>query len=566
MAWVTDGGGRAAGWFPILTLVTFLRRRWVLNALRVVIAVAFLLVTLRPVFNVPLINDDFYLYADWARQRLESSWWQRLNLGSLFSAGRVLPVGTGLTPVWVDSIFQVSNIVGVAPDLVWRSWRLIGIVSGVAFAAAFATTWGLARVRGMAWREWRPGTRLRWLDDYTMWFLGIALLVGSFIQLHSVWDNDPVSAYIYPAWGTCALYFVFLALLRPALTSSKALASWSIAVGAIVGVIGVWFYELFLPALVIAAVPIVIAALRAGVLRRGMEVARLGVAFLGFVVIPGVAFLIPRLSGGGAVSGDPGYTGTSVAISGRSVTAFKNGVINILPGGNWRRASDQVGGVDAGSTLSVSLVVGLILLIAAAAWLIRQRVDGDERLAPAPGDGWWARTTGVSVWWLVGILVTLGIAAGTIGIQSVSARWQESIASTLGNVHTFYPSAFVAAMTVIAVAVIALVRMRSPWPAFVVMTLIAAGAGQQFAVNTKLTDLTKVWVAPNVAMQAAFVSDPATGDAERCAAITQWDKFPWPLYYKWGIGYGLTSAWKAEHGTVFCSTQPEAFNRPYYGD
>ncbi len=546
-------------------LVGFLCRRRVLNILRIVVALAFLGVMLRPVLRVPLINDDFYLYADWARQRLESSWWDRVDLGALFSATRALPVGSGLTPIWLDSIFQVADITGVPSDVVWRAWRLIGVVGVVASAAAFATTWGLARPRGVAWREWAPRGRAGWFDDFTLWFLAVSVMVGSFLQLHSVWDNDPVSAYIYPAWGTGALYFVFLALLRPALTSRKALASWSIAVGAIVGVIGVWFYELFLPALVIAALPIVIAALRAGILRRGMEVARLGVAFLGFVVIPGVAFLIPRLNGGGTVSGDPGYTGTSFAISGRSVTAFKNGVIDVLPGGNWRRAADQVGGVDAGNTLSVSLVVGLILLIAAAAWLIRQRVDGDERLAPAPGDGWWARTTGVSVWWLVGILVTLGIAAGTIGIQSVSARWQESIASTLGNVYTFYPSAFVAAMTVIAVAVIALVRMRSPWPAFVVMTLIAAGAGQQFAANTKLTDLTKVWLAPNVAMQAAFMSDPATGDAERCAAITQWDKFPWPTYYKWGIGYGLTSAWKAEHGTVFCSTQPEAFNRPYDG-
>lgn len=559
------GSQREAG--PVLILLAFLRRRWVLNTLRLVIGLLFLTVMSRPVFRVPLINDDFYLYADWARQRLESSWWQRVNLGDLFSAGRVLPVGTGLTPIWLDSIFQVSNILNVAPDVVWRSWRVIGVIGTVGAGAAFATSWGLSRLRGAAWQDWAGRGRARWFDDYTMWFLTIAVMVGSFLQLHPVWDNDPVSAYIYPAWGTAALYFVFLALLRPALSRSRTtLASWSIAAGAVVGVVGVWFYELFLPSLAVAAVTIVVMAIRAGVLRRSMQAARLGVAFLAFVVIPGVAFLVPRLNGGGTVSGDPGYTGTSFAVSSRSTTAFKNGVIDVLPGGNWRRMADQVGGVDVGNVLSVGLVVGIILLLAAAGWLIRQRATGDAPARPAPGRTWIGRTLGISPWWLAGLLVALATGAGVIGIQSISARWQESIASTLGNVYTFYPTALVVAMMIIGSLLVGLLRLRTPWVGFAIMAIIAAGACQQIAGNIKLQELTAVWVAPNVLMQQAYGSDPATGDAQRCAAITAWDGFPWPPYYKWGVGYGLTSAWTAAHGTPFCTTQPKAFNHPYYGN
>jgi hypothetical protein len=105
--------------------------------------------------------------------------------------------------------------------------------------------------------------------------------------------------------------------------------------------------------------------------------------------------------------------------------------------------------------------------------------------------------------------------------------------------------------------------MRTPWLGFFIVALVAAGACQQMAANVKLRDLTAVWLAPNVALQAAYGTDPATGDSERCAAITTWERFPWPPYYKWGIGYGLTTAWKAEHGKPFCTTKPSTFDHPY---
>lgn len=536
-------------------VIDFIRRRWVTNVLKVGVGIAFLLVTMRYVFRVPIITDDFYLFADWARRRATESFGSRLDLGGLFEAGRILPVGTGFTPVWLDSIFASAATLGIPPDVVWRAWRVLAVVLAVAAASGFATSWELRRPFRRA-KAGAPTMRAPWIDEFTTWFVVLAILVGSFIQIHALWANDPVTAYIYPAWGTCVLYFTYLMLLRPALAPGQSLPAAALVLGAIVGVVGVWFYELFLPALVLAALPIIVQAGRLTWQRRRRPALYLATAFAAFVAIPGVAFLIPRLSGPGTVSGDSWYPGTSYRLSGQSVETFWGALVTSFPGSSWDKSKDFVGALAGTQAVSVPLVTTIIVLTAAAWWLVRHQGD----LAPNPPlRRLW------SMRWAVGMLLLVGALVGPIAIQSVSSRWQDELGGGIGNVYTFWATSSTAAAVLIGVAVTALIATRSPWPGAAAGAAVAGIAIMQLSVNVQLEAQTQVAFPANIAVVKAIDSDPATGDPERCAAIMTLARFPFPDYYRIGIGNSVVTAWKAEHGTPFCSKTPTIFSEAYLG-
>lgn len=534
-------------------MIEFIRRRWVTNTLKVGVGLAFLFVTMRYVFKAPIIVDDFYLYVDWARRRATESFGSRLDLGGLFEAGRILPMGTGFTPVWLDSIYASADLIGVSPDVVWRSWRIIGVVLAVVAASAFAVAWRLrSPFTGCA----RAVTgRAPWMDDLTTWFVVIAVATGSFIQLHSLWGNDPVSAYIYPAWGTCVLYFAYLAVLRPALREHGDLPAAALVLGAVVGVVGVWFYELFLPAIALAALAIVVVGVRRA-LRAGWGAGlRPATALLAFSVIPGIAFLIPRLSGPGTVSGDPMYSGTSYKLSGQSLETFWGALVTSFPGSSWQKSREFVGSLAATQGVSVQLMVTLILLIAFAWWLVRQQ--GASVVSASP-----RRLSRV---WVLGVLLGLGALAGPIAIQSVSSRWQDELGGGIGNVYTFWATASTAVALLVAMVVILLSDRRSPWPAAIAGTIIAAVAVMQVSVNVQVEQLTQTYLPVNMPLIRALESDPVTGDAQRCAAITALAAFPFPDYYKVGIGHSAVTAYKAEYGVPFCRAKPGIFGEAASG-
>ena len=534
-------------------MIAFIQRRWVANTLKVGVGLAFLLVTMRYVFKVPLIADDFYLYVDWARRRATESFGDRLDLGGIFEAGRILPIGTGFTPVWLDSIYAAGDLFGVSPDIVWRSWRIIAVVLAVIAASAFAVAWRLrSPVTGSARQV---AGRAPWMDDLTTWFVVIAIATGSFIQIHSLWGNDPVTAYIYPAWGTCVLYFGYLALLRPALRARGDLPAVALVLGAIVGVVGVWFYELFLPAIALAALAIVVVGVRRA-LRAGMGAAlRPATALLAFSVLPGIAFLIPRLSGPGTVSGDAMYPGTSYKLSGQSLETFWGALVTSFPGSSWWKSREFVGPLAETQGVSVQLVVTLILLIAFAWWLVRMQGASVQA----------GRPRRLSRVWLLGVLLAIGALTGPIAIQSVSSRWQDELGGGIGNVYTFWATSSTAVALLVAMIVILLVTRASPWPGAIAATVIAAIAVMQVSVNVQVEQLTQAYLPVNMPIIKALESDPATGDAERCAAITALAAFPFPDYYEVGIGYSAVTAYKAEHGVPFCRAKPDIFDKPYLG-
>lgn len=544
-----------------MKLLQFARSRPFVLTARIVVGLAFLILVLQSVFRVPIIADDLYIFADWARQRLDFSWWTRLDLGQTTGTDRVLPVGRGLTPIWLDGMFGVGDLLHVSADAMWRAWRIVGITSGVVAAAAFATVWKLGHVGRRASGATRPSVRAPWLDDFTSWFLVLALVVGSFAQIHSLWGGDPITAYIYPSWGTCVLIFAYLALLRPALSQRDGLRSGYLAAGAVVGCLGVWFYELFIPAVVLGACAVSLLIIRNGLLRRTADAMRGGVAFLALVVVPAIAFLIPRTFGGSKVYGDAWYPGTQPDPTLGTLKAFWGAFVTSLPGSSWPRTDEAVGSFVGSQFVSVQLIVGIALLLAASAYLLRWTGGAsDSRVVNASGRSWWRANGLIPRWWL-GVLLALGASVGTILLQSVTARYQAELGGIVGNVYTFYATSSIGLAVIVALVILVLVRTLTPWVPAVALVLLGLAATQQVAANVRLQAVVaNEWVPANRVMVTAFSTPPdESTDGERCAALRKWAQFPHPAYYRDNIGSNLARAYLLQYGVPFCAADPTPF-------
>lgn len=520
---------------------------WGWPTARIVLAIIFLIVALRPVFRAPLIADDLYLFADWAARRNWTAWWAGLDPGVAFSASRSVPLGRGLTDGWLEGIFRAADLLGIAPDVVWRAWRIIGITLGVGALALFLTAWRCERA--LRWRE--QGRFATW----TTWLLLASLVVGATVQIHGLWSNDPVVSYVYPAWGTGVLAFLYLACMRGAISSRSRPRLWFGAIAGAVGIAGVWFYELFVPVVLVAALIVFAAAVTPLRRRAWGRVTHLALAAGLTVVLPLLAFLAPRLVGSATTIGDPTYTGTVPQFGAQAMRALAGAVASALPGASWARTVDATGPFAGSDVLSLGLVLLLVVLFAMAWFLIRVGVTSASPVGVSErGEG--ATRSGLHAWW-VPLCALVLLAVGTAGIQAITIKYQSELGGEIGRVYTFYAPAMLAVSGILAMGLGVTLSRRAVWPGVAALVLVGVFTTQQMAANIKLDAVLSSAASVNTGLVAAYglPATPSTQGA-RCAAVLAWRAHGWPPYYGRDIEDSLARAYRVRTGKRLCPTLP----------
>jgi hypothetical protein len=516
----------------VAAIVPSWRNRHLVFGLQLAVGTGFLVWALWPVLAVPLHADDFLLYAFWAEGRLRGPWWGNLAPHELFVGPRVVPAGLAALWLWLEATFRLGEWTGIPIDLVWRLWRLVLPVLAVGAGAAFGAVWGMdswrvpARWRTSAERAPSPGGSS--LEAFGRVYLAGALVLGAVVQVHMLWSNDPVTAFGLAGWGTTILLFLYLAVLPAALTRSGR-AGWIwLATGTVLGIIGVWYYEMLLLPVVIAAA---IAAVVAGKSwrSRGWPAAR-AIALRGAAVafVPAFIFIATRVMIGSNLTGDQDYEGTAFRLGGQFAGTWFAASASALPGSAWSLSSTYVGPFWGSDHVGLASVMVTLALVALGALLLRLRPDGEDRGSSNDAGGP-HRPWGLGPGSAAAVLVALWI--GAAGLHSATGKYQDEMAGVLGKVYLYYAPAAVAVALILGSAILWLARFRSWVPLACIAVPLLVVATQQLAANRLIAVMgTATYRGEQLAIQAYQDGRPgAQADAERCAALKAWrTNLRWP--------------------------------------
>ena len=486
-----------------------------------------------PILGIPLHADDFYNFSFWAEIRAlpTASWWVNLDPVVLFQGGgwargRAAPTGYAVFYLWQETSFRSAELLGVSPDLIQRTWRLIFPVLGVASLAAFLVAWRLiprGAGRGPRIAEAQSLHAMRG-GSFSRAFLAVALVLAATTQVHLLWSNEPLTAFNLAGWVTPILMLLFLATASPALRdgSSRRWLWTLLAIG--IGLFGAWFYELFLLAPVLLLLLVVVATCLSLARRRWRD--SLTTAMTGAVLGlgPFVAFALVRLGAGQGASGGGAYEGTSMTLGSRFFDTWRAASLSSLPTAGWDQTRRAIGAFWGSQHLRLSGVLAIIFLFTVGLMLLRvlSRVEPPPRLSSEAVSSGRGR---LGPWGpLGGVFLLTGVWIGSAGIHSMTAKYQDELGATVGKVYLFYAPGLLAVSGFLAIGLLFLVSTKSRLPLYSAIAVLGIFATQQFGANSELARVGSATYAGEQAVIRAFEDARRTGaaDRSRCAGLEKW--------------------------------------------
>jgi hypothetical protein len=474
---------------------------------------------LRPALTTVILGDDF------------ESPFANLNMAGV-GLVRALHYGWQTSFVTGDRSRVVGVFVGRVFDWGWlwfctefdvslsTFYGAVKFLTYLSCAASVATFWWLAARRTRRPIGWRVALVL----------FSVALF-GS-VQLHGLWSNDPVEELPLSGFAVSAIGFAVLSI---ALWTTEAPTWRRFALGAVVGLLAVSFYELDVGAVLGA---FVIFAAEAWRLRRLREVTRYAAGAAIVCGVPAVWLIFARFTAVGDT-----YSGRQVVL-GNMGHAFVNGLIGSLPGSAWHLETKLVGGTPG---ITVSAVIAALVAVATLIWVVRRGMPASSGSTDPHRRRGTALAAAVAV--ALFALFAVALEASTPGTQE--------LISGVGYVYTFYAVSATAVAFAFAAGAWWLIGRTTPrWKVagVGVLLLFAAFLVVQGSFNARLRDITNAKNGPNLAIYRTFAA--GVPESQRCAAVDAWAGGYWPAYYKQDVVIGTNLGYLRYFGMPFCADGP----------
>lgn len=474
---------------------------------------------LRPALTTVLLGDDFespfatISTAGVGLFRALSYAWQTSFVTG--DRSRVVGAFVGRTFQWGWLWFSANF--GVSLSTFYAATKFL---TYLICAASVATFWWLAARRTRRPIPWRVALVL----------FSVALF-GS-VQIHGLWSNDPVQGLPIAGFAVTAIGF---ALLSIALWTTGRPTWRRFALGAVVGLVAVSYYETNIGAVFGA---FVIFAAEAWRLRgRSREVAHYAAGTAVFCGVPAAWTIFARFTAVGDT-----YPGRQIGgILGRP---FVDGLIGSLPGSAWHLETKYVGGTP---WIFGSAVIAALVAVATLIWVVWRTPPASSRSA-APGG------TRVASLAAAAAVAVFGVFA--VGLETSTLLFGGQV-SVIGSVYTFYAvSAAAVALAFAAGAWWLIGRRTLRWKVAggVAALLFTAFLVVQGSFNARLRDVENIELATNLAVYRTFAA--GVPESQRCAAIDAWASAPWPEYYKQDVVLGTNLGYLKYYGVLFCPDGP----------
>jgi hypothetical protein len=253
------------------------------------------------------------------------------------------------------------------------------------------------------------------------------------------------------------------------------------------------------------------------------------------VVLPVLVFLVGR---GTRPSVNSGYAGTTTRLGSEAARTFGEAMVSSLPGAGWQRAIRSLGG-------TLGIVAVAFAVVTLLAWTVLRHRD-HVRARPADSARPLDRVMVAAI--SVGLVAYWAIA---VAIHSVTVKVQDE-SHGFGYVYISYMvGACVVALGLAAGGRWLLRGRRRPTTWFAVAAVALSFVFIQQTVNWRLAERLDGAYATNRRLLDAF--DDGSDEVERCAALDEWNKGPWPDYYSQDVTDGLQKAYEAYFGEPFCT-------------
>ena len=523
---------------------------------RVVLAMLLLLLALWPAVQAPIVADDLVIFTRWATESPSVAFpWFFTDQGGLFQGPRVLPTSKLLNGAWLESIFSIGPWLGLRPDSLFRLWRFFGPLIAIAAGAFALSTWRISSLWGRSTHTQVHRSTSR-LDDWSYWFLALAVVAAATVQIHGLWSNDPVVAYTYTAWGSAAFMFGYIALLRPGFSAPRWRGALAVGAAAGMGTVSVWFYELGVGAVVAALMASIVGTVV--VLLRPRQSTPYSQSALQFAsrgaamtLIPLAAFAVPRFFGAATLVGHPGYEGTRPQWGEDVLSSLVANIASNFPGAGLQQTWRAIGPFWGTAQLSLFAVLASIALGAASWALLRQtpgststnRTEDADRADRSPPDAWLPA---------IGILTIALTLVFSTTIQAITEKIQNEAGGRLGFVYLFYAPGFIAASSLVAIVLIIMIQLRSRWPGVIAVAALVVFSTQQLAANRALSDTLKSqYVVNERVLDALYMRGDAAHDA-RCSALNDFLRHGYPTYYSYAIAFNISVAHRQLYRERLC--------------
>ena len=365
-----------------------------------------------------------------------------------------------------------------------------------------------------------------------IWKIRVVLLLvlGTTIQIHVPWSNDPVASYPLSGFLTAAIGVSFILFVMKALNKNSLLLA--IAVG-LYGAGTVLYYE-YNAFAVFAVAPLLFASL-ISVIRTGTQIMR-HMVFLSFFVLPAavVTVYFYLISNSSSVN----YSGTSLSLSDPFLKTFIYGLASALPGTSWNIANDWLtefsfGGVQTFFPYLISLVFAGVLLILSKNGTSEAKISDKILLTPA------LSLTPFVIYW-VGATFT---QTATVKVQVESMR--------LGQVYNYYAVGLLCLVIIITTVLFLINWARIGMMMRLSILTIALGlGGYQYLLNWNVMNQFNGVTSGSSQLLAVYADKPSMD--VRCNALVVWKSMGWPEYYWLDMELGLNESYKIFHGEAFC--------------
>lgn len=362
-------------------------------------------------------------------------------------------------------------------------------------------------------------------SDGAVWKLriAIALALAATIQLHIVWSNDPVGSYPLSGYLSAAIGIV---ALNAAISFFTKYTVKNFIFLTVLTTAAILYYEMNISLLAAIGVLALVYVFRNGS-TQGSLIKRLAISSSA-LVFPTAATLYFQFHNSAKSAS---YTGTAVAINGKSFQVFGNSLVSSLPFSSWHLAFDWL---PDGVTFRIAIFV-LPLLGASLFTVIVYRLKTQSN----EFSNYFSLIAPLLTYWIFATL----IQCATVKVQNEATR--------IGSVYNFYAvGSLVIAVIIGCMGIVFFEQFSNKVVRSFASLLIVIACIGQFSINNSLAVRHAGFLTYNRNLLVQF-TEKSTQDA-RCAALQEWLTMGWPGYYLNEMTVGVEAAYKHFNNETFC--------------
>lgn len=360
----------------------------------------------------------------------------------------------------------------------------------------------------------------------------VSIFLFGFIQIHTIWSNDPVTNYPIAGFIGTSLAIFYATLVIQALSNQNPGRNKTFLV-TILGVLAVTIYEtaIFL-CLFFVVVYISKLTLEKFSMKKAESIVAIGI--FPMFVIP-IAVIIWGRTRTAEVS--QSYGGTTIRLGGTAFRTFLRNFTSDFPFASWNLSQESLNGETAISLGAVLVFSGVILLL--------PRVIVTSQVTGAPQAHLYVQMN----WVYLTFIGLLGYFVGSVSLQSATVKIQNET-TRIGHVYTHYATGHVVLAILFGFLSIIVLEKIGFHKLISLTVILAVLAFVQFNVNWRISKHLQSGLIPNSQIFEAFSN--AQPVQVRCSALRNWTDGNWPEFYENQLVQGVQASYLYFHGVEFC--------------